>query len=60
MKRGRSALTLLLVLFVGVKLTEGISWSWLWVSAPIWVPGIAVFCIVTILSLFERRWRGWL
>jgi hypothetical protein len=55
MERGPSALTLLLVLFVGLKLTGHISWIWLWVLAPIWVPGIAIICIVIILFLFERR-----
>jgi hypothetical protein len=55
MNRGPSELTLLLVLFVGLKLTGHISWSWLWVLAPIWVPVIAVICIVIILFLFERR-----
>lgn len=29
---------LLTVLFVGLKLTGYISWSWWWVLSPIWIP----------------------
>ena len=28
---------LLTVLFVGLKLTNVIAWSWLWVLSPIWI-----------------------
>lgn len=28
---------LLTVLFVGLKLTHVIAWSWLWVFSPIWI-----------------------
>jgi hypothetical protein len=28
--------TLLTVLFIGLKLTNHITWSWLWVLAPLW------------------------
>jgi hypothetical protein len=55
MKQEPRALTLLLVLFVGLKLIGHISWSWLWVLAPIWVPVITILGIVIILFLFERR-----
>jgi hypothetical protein len=55
MKQESRALTLLLVLFVGLKLIGHIQWSWLWVLAPIWVSGVTILGIVTILFLFERR-----
>lgn len=29
---------LLTVLFIGLKLTGYITWSWLWVLSPIWIP----------------------
>lgn len=43
--------TLLTVLFVGLKLTHYIDWSWWWVLAPTWIP-IALFvgCMI-ILSI---------
>jgi hypothetical protein len=31
-------LSLLTLLFIGLKLTGYISWSWLWVLAPSWIP----------------------
>lgn len=33
---------LLGVLFIALKLTGYISWSWLWVLSPFWIP-VAVF-----------------
>ena len=30
--------SLLAVLFIGLKLTHYIDWSWIWVLAPLWVP----------------------
>jgi CHASE2 domain-containing sensor protein len=37
---------LLTVLFVGLKLTGYIDWSWVWVLAPIWIPIIATIGIL--------------
>ena len=31
-------LPLLTVLFIGLKLTGHIAWSWWWVLAPTWIP----------------------
>lgn len=41
---------LLTVLFVGLKLTDVIDWSWWWVLAPLWIP--AALVAVIVLSLF--------
>lgn len=35
---GVSFLGLLLLLFLGLKLTNQIDWSWWWVTAPLWGP----------------------
>jgi len=42
-------LVLLGVLFIGLKLTGYIDWSWLWVLAPLWIP---LALVVAILLLF--------
>lgn len=43
---------LLGVLFIGLKLTGNISWSWLWVLAPIWIPAaISIILLLTVLGL---------
>ena len=43
--------TLLTVLFIGLKLTENISWPWLWVFLPviIWPGTYIVFFVILIL-----------
>jgi len=41
-------LELLLLLFVGLKLTGHITWSWWWVLAPMWIP-IAIASMLVII-----------
>jgi len=43
---------LLAVLFIGLKLTGAISWSWLWVLSPLWIGWAIVLLIVTICLLW--------
>lgn len=35
---GPGFLTLLAILFIGLKLTDTIAWSWWWVFSPLWIP----------------------
>jgi hypothetical protein len=37
---------LLTVLFVGLKLTGFIDWSWWWVFSPLWIAAIILIVIV--------------
>lgn len=50
---------LLAVAFIVLKLTGVISWSWLWVLGPLWVPLIVGFLLfaagVLFIRLGERR-----
>lgn len=46
----KSFTALLTVLFIGLKLTHVIEWSWVWVLAPIWI-GFAIALIVLIVVL---------
>lgn len=47
---GDGFLTLLTILFIGLKLTGYIDWSWWWVLSPIWIPfAIAGIVILSIL-----------
>jgi hypothetical protein len=57
------------LIFITLKLCGVISWSWLWVLAPFWIPlaillsvfavaeGIAAFCalIVGLITVLQRR-----
>ena len=46
---------MLTVLFVGLKLTEYIDWSWWWVLAPVWGT-IAVASAVWAFLLALKLW----
>jgi hypothetical protein len=48
---GISFASLLAILFIGLKLTGVINWSWLWVLSPIWIPiSIVLAIVITILA----------
>ena len=51
---------ILLLIFLILKLTNNINWSWWWVLSPIWIP-IALIIIVIILSALvhsTKSYRG--
>lgn len=41
---------LLTILFIGLKLTGYIDWSWWWVLSPIWISFGAFFGFIAILG----------
>ena len=46
---GITFLGMLQILFIGLKLTRYITWSWWWVLAPLWIPlAIALGAIVLV------------
>jgi cation transport ATPase len=54
---------ILFLVFLVLKLTEVIDWSWWWITAPLWLPIIIIvgmevvfFLVVTIASLIEK-WK---
>ena len=42
---------LLTVLFIGLKLTGYIDWSWWWVLSPIWISIIIILVILFVVGL---------
>lgn len=48
---------LLAIVFIVLKLTNVIGWSWWWVTAPIWIPVAItlVIFIVCVVSLFLAK-----
>lgn len=63
---GLSFPTILFLVFLVLKLTDHIDWSWWWVAAPLWFPivatlGIFIMCVIGALCiggvayLFDRR-----
>jgi len=46
--------TLLFLIFLVLKLTNFIQWSWWWITAPLWAP-IALVGFLTTIGLFMIR-----
>ena len=44
---------LLQILFIGLKLTGHIDWTWLWVLSPIWIAGSIVAVFAAILGVLD-------
>lgn len=40
------------ILFVVLKLTGTINWSWWWVTSPFWIPPVAVIAIFIAVGVF--------
>lgn len=48
--------TILFIIFLILKLTHVINWSWWWVTCPLWLPiAIAILCsiVIVLLNCFE-------
>ena len=43
--------TLLTVLFVGLKLTNYINWSWWWVLSPLWIPVVFIILLIILIGI---------
>ena len=44
--------SILTIVFIVLKLTGVISWSWIWVLSPVWITaGIVLICIVVSIIL---------
>ena len=44
---------LLALLFIGLRLAKVITWLWLWVLAPLWMPlsiSILIACVLVLLG----------
>jgi len=50
---GIGFLGLLTILFIGLKLTNFITWSWWWVLAPLWIPCVLLLIIIFIVVLIK-------
>ena len=47
---------LLAIVFIVLKLLGKITWSWVWVLAPVWIMAI-IDAIIIIVVIFCFRWR---
>ena len=44
--------TVLFIVFLVLKLTRNIDWSWWWVTAPLWIPLLIAVLLLTVLGIF--------
>ena len=58
---GGGFLGLLFLTFLVLKLTSVISWSWWWVTAPLWGPAFLLICFALVafgaLSVYKGEQR---
>lgn len=45
----------LLLLFIGLKLSHIIDWSWVWVLAPLWISFIYVVGLSIVITILKRK-----
>ena len=44
---------LLTILFIYLKLTHQIDWSWIWILSPLWIGfGITIFILLIVLFIY--------
>lgn len=52
---GIGFLGLLTIVFITLKLTGYIAWSWWWVLAPMWIPtALAILILLAVLAVWSK------
>jgi len=46
--------TILFLIFMSLKLANLITWSWWWITAPIWIPFVSVMVLVIIALMYKK------
>ncbi len=57
-KAGPTMIQVLLVIFIVLKLTGNIDWSWWWVLSPLWIMAsgfILLFTLAVVLKIFSKE-----
>lgn len=49
---GFGLMDILFIIFLILKLTHVIDWSWWWVTAPLWGPIVILIIIFLVITLF--------
>ena len=47
---------ILFLIFLTLKLTNNINWSWWWVTSPIWIPLCIAIIIFLVVFIFFLIW----
>ncbi len=48
---------ILTIVFIVLKLTKVINWSWWWVLAPTWIP-IAIVAIIVVVIMVKNKMQS--
>jgi len=46
---------LLTIVFITLKLTNYIDWSWWWVLSPLWIPFAIIVLVILLLAIFTNE-----
>lgn len=57
-REGLDLASWLLLLFVGLKLTNFIDWSWWWVLSPLWLPFVILLSFLFIAGFCRLVFGG--
>ncbi|WP_018109726.1 hypothetical protein [Bacteroides propionicifaciens] len=50
-KKGVSGLcTIVFIIFLFLKLTDLVTWSWWWITSPLWLPLVGLLIVVAIIG----------
>lgn len=58
---GIGFLGLLTIVFITLKLTGHIAWSWIWVLSPLWIPPVcvaAIFLTACAIGILGAAWEN--
>ena len=47
--------TILFLIFLVLKLTNYIDWSWWWVTSPLWIGAILLVTVIVLIEFFFKR-----
>tara|TARA_B100000902_G_scaffold100740_1_gene103090 strand:- start:1414 stop:1659 length:246 start_codon:yes stop_codon:yes gene_type:complete len=50
-RKGMGPLSTLTMIFVVLKLTNNLAWSWVYVLSPLWMPGLIVLVIALLIGV---------
>jgi hypothetical protein len=45
---------ILQIIFIVLKLTNVISWSWVWVLSPLWISAVLIALLLIILAILNN------
>ncbi len=57
-RTGLGFISVLTLIFIVLKLTGLIDWSWIWVLSPVWIVGLLFITVFAIILIVGRIKKG--